>query len=547
MGRTSQECKTLILKLPEVERARAAGLYFFVFGETSGAYKIDTGFSALDKEFLMYPTLFADEEASFRELERLCDLAEEHTSQSAGPMAIASLARGISVESKKNQDIAEALYRKVFKGRILRDKQAFYIYNDNTRTWAVLDASDFEALVFAACSVVKTPVSFSTGSVGAIIKFIVSRDNVYIDSFYREQSEGTAFNTSIILPDGTKRDLCKEDRQTVKYPFDIDINDAECTELTDYLKSLLLTDEEALTLREYIGMCLLGVGYKMQKMMLMLGKGSNGKGTLIEIIVDWFHTCERSSIPPDEFDKPFRSVGLMGKKINTSTETAENIKLDEVKNLKAIISGDEITDRNLYERYVAFSPKAGHLFSCNTLPQAKANKAYMRRVCIIPFRGDFPVTYNTIKKDMAAVKEKCIADCIHHGLKAIRQGGLTHPNLNDEMLKAYKEEIDIVQRFCSDVLVSTKDFRVVGDPTSVRGTTARDLYGIFDHWSRDDNFGEAISITKFSTFNMKMKETYGEYKDPTGARKILAVTKGEIEKSKKPGTIQQPLMTSKSR
>ena len=130
--------------------------------------------------------------------------------------------------------------------------------------------------------------------------------------------------------------------------------------------------------------------------LLMQGSGSNGKDTLRDAVTDImggvfvsncslsdFHSFEKGS------DK-FALAPLASCKLNWSPENTDSLLLDKLETLKAVITGDPIRVRDLYEKAETVSAQFALLFNVNRMPAISASQVAIKsRLAIITFTKTF--------------------------------------------------------------------------------------------------------------------------------------------------------------
>ena len=138
-------------------------------------------------------------------------------------------------------------------------------------------------------------------------------------------------------------------------------------------------------LRQFIGVCLFGQATKYQQALVLLGEGSNGKSLIMRIVKALFPPGSVKAVAPQEFADDYKGAELSGALVNLVSEMPENDILNSSA-VKAIISGDEITKRRIYERPFHFCPVAGHIFAANQLPAVQDHtRGFWRRFLVVTF------------------------------------------------------------------------------------------------------------------------------------------------------------------
>ena len=140
---------------------------------------------------------------------------------------------------------------------------------------------------------------------------------------------------------------------------------------------------------ELIGYCLYRDHF-IQKGFLMLGKGSNGKSTLIRAIEKLVgsENCTNISLHDLE-EKRFSIANLYGKQVNFYADLSSK-ELDSTAKFKMLTGGDSITAEFKGKNMFNFRNYAKMIFSCNTIPVSEDDTyAYFRRWTLIDFPNKF--------------------------------------------------------------------------------------------------------------------------------------------------------------
>ena len=128
----------------------------------------------------------------------------------------------------------------------------------------------------------------------------------------------------------------------------------------------------------------------IQKAVLLLGEGANGKSAWLNLLRTFLGSENVSSLSLHriEADK-FSAARLVGKLCNIGTDlpTAE---LAGTSLFKALTGGDAITAERKFEASFEFRPFVRLLFSANSAPRSDdATHGFFRRWLVIPFNRTF--------------------------------------------------------------------------------------------------------------------------------------------------------------
>jgi P4 family phage/plasmid primase-like protien len=176
-----------------------------------------------------------------------------------------------------------------------------------------------------------------------------------------------------------------------KLPIDYKPN-KECPEFDAFLERILPDENDRLTVFEWFGYCLFNT-YDIQKVWLLLGKGANGKSTLLKVL-EVFLGDDNTSCE-DIFnlsDNRFATAQLFNKKANIVYEM-ESQYLERTSILKSLTGGDTIRGEKKNQNPFSFTNYAKIILSMNQAFQIKAealNFAFARRFNVMKFKVRIP-------------------------------------------------------------------------------------------------------------------------------------------------------------
>lgn len=147
--------------------------------------------------------------------------------------------------------------------------------------------------------------------------------------------------------------------------------------------------------QEYVGYTLHRGAMPAHKALLLVGDGSNGKSTVLNVIRALLGSDNTRAKAIHDFAKENHVADLHGKIANINPELSEgSLSATGVSKFKTIIGGDTVEGRHMYEESFAFHPTAKHLYACNTTPELEhyvdsEDTAWWRRWLIIHFPRHF--------------------------------------------------------------------------------------------------------------------------------------------------------------
>jgi putative DNA primase/helicase len=164
---------------------------------------------------------------------------------------------------------------------------------------------------------------------------------------------------------------------------------ARCPRFSRFLSDIL-NGRKVNTMLQFIGYCLYKSA-KYEKAALFIGKGDNGKSTLLNALDRFFgrQNISHASLQDLSGGNRFAAADLNGKMINTFADLRKD-KLQDTGPFKMLVSGDWVRAERKYGQPFTFQNHAKLIFSCNTIPQSEdEGYAYFKRWLIFHFERSF--------------------------------------------------------------------------------------------------------------------------------------------------------------
>lgn len=222
-------------------------------------------------------------------------------------------------------------------------------------------------------------------------------------------------------------------------------------------KILSERDDEARCIQEWTASSLSGQATQMQKAILLLGEGGNGKGTLLKAIAQLFPPGSVRATNPAGWKQDYHRSALIGALLNVVTEASA---FDGPDMLKAVITGDAIetrlTGRDSSKPF-SYTPIAAHAFSANALPSTRLDKAIEDRFIVISCDRRFRGTGAQLKEAqiLAGLRQELagILFWVAAGLARLsRTRAITVPERSEALIARWKRESSDASRFAEEWL-----------------------------------------------------------------------------------------------
>ncbi len=175
---------------------------------------------------------------------------------------------------------------------------------------------------------------------------------------------------------------------TIQLPIVYDPN-AECLAWDKFLTDVF--PEGVQLLQEIVGMCCIPFT-KLQKCIILMGTGSNGKGVYLRALQDFIGTNNVSHIQLNKLSDRFVTSGLVGKLLNVFGDLSGKA-LKDTSAIKALTGEDSIEVEFKGKSFFTYFPFTRYIFCTNTKVSAEEDNSsgFKRRFLEIPFTRVFAV------------------------------------------------------------------------------------------------------------------------------------------------------------
>lgn len=285
----------------------------------------------------------------------------------------------------------------------------------------------------------------------------------------------------------TLRDHCREDYFFHVLPYNYDPA-AECPRFQSFLDQMIPEREAQMMLAEYIAYCFTK-GIKLEKMLVLLGDGSNGKSVVLDIIKAIMGEENVSEIPLDELTQDEeKRVMLEHKLLNISRESRKDI---DASTLKTMVSGEPLIGRILYQGTVTIRDYGKNIASFNKNLKAEQTNGFYRRLIILPMK----VTI-TKKEEIRNYQDTIIAEelpgilnWVLEGMKRFIDSGykLTESPMCEAALEEYKSDTNSVISFFNDCCTPCDDYAQKG----------KDIYKAYAKYCEEEELAKPLGQKKF--------------------------------------------------
>jgi len=314
----------------------------------------------------------------------------------------------------------------------------------------------------------------------------------------------------------------KLEKHSPKYPFQYVLNleygDSPTTLWDQYLDAVTCGRPHLQrALEEYMGFIFSGCDYSnphYQKILILFGRGKNGKTPFVNIIRNMLGRGRHSSHGIIDLEGEYRRADLANKLLNVS-EDQEADCLSNPAFIKEFTGGNStIQGRRIRQDIIEFTPRAKFIVTMNPTPVFKdLSGGWVRRPLIIPFDLDFrdypekeiPDLYRRIKSEYKGI----FARCMKLWAQVLKEG----PTKIPESEAIVKDAVEI----SNPVLEWFEDFVVVtANPNDVCHSDT-----MYEHYLETMQANASNHYrTQRATFMRKLYEIIPKHKDKCQAERV---------------------------
>ncbi|MFJ7950755.1 phage/plasmid primase, P4 family [Lysinibacillus sp. NPDC096418] len=315
---------------------------------------------------------------------------------------------------------------------------------------------------------------------------------------------------------------------------------AECPTWINFLNQIFKNDAELIDyMQRLVGYSLTG-DISEQGMYFLVGGGSNGKSTFINIIKnlmgDYGAQTNSNTFIKKKSDGANNDIArLANARFVSAVESEEGEKLQESL-VKTITGGEPILARFLRQEFFEFIPEFKVFFTTNHKPIiGGVDEGIWRRVKIIPFTLNLkPHERDKKLEEKLSLEMSGILNWALEGCIEWQQSGIKEPKVVMDATGNYKAEMDILAPFLDEMCYTDEPKN-----EAIR-IEAKELYNVYDRWCSQS--GER-QIGNRSFYRMLETKGFGKTKG-AGNKTFLTgitlnerkpVTKGVTENAKTGG------------
>lgn len=236
-------------------------------------------------------------------------------------------------------------------------------------------------------------------------------------------------------------------------------------------------------IQEFVGASMTGVATIFGKALFLQGPAGNGKSALLDMMKCVFPKEAVSTVPPEKWNTPFQTVGMVGALVNLCDDISDG-DMRDTSAFKRIVTGGMSHIDVKHGQPFTFTPTAGNIFCMNEAPMPKDSQEGFWRRCVV-----LPLTANLLHMPGIRVFDagrklaedeplQIIQWAIEGLMRLVRNGGVyTIPDGSVSAIVEWKSDADPVHRFLLGL-----DRKMVDSLNSKGGVVASVLWQAYKDW-----------------------------------------------------------------
>lgn len=293
---------------------------------------------------------------------------------------------------------------------------------------------------------------------------------------------------------------------TSQLPYDFD-HSATAPGIEKFLKDITGNDQETIQLLlEFFAYILFDQSYNHHKALGLIGTGSNGKSTLIEVLCFLLGIENCSFVSMGKISDPTHAYQLLNKKLNISEETPSEALL-ESDVFKQASAGGQIQMKKLYKDIFSVKNTAKFIFASNHVPQiGDGSYGMRRRLILVPFNQIFKGSTLKLglKEELKKEASGFLNLLIHAYESLCNRGDFAVPEKCTNLLNEVSED-------GNPVLAWYRARIITSDEISESRLTAKEMYRDFEEYALQE-LGHRFPMS-FSSFSRKLSSIIPNYEE----------------------------------
>ncbi|WKZ69165.1 MAG: phage/plasmid primase, P4 family [Melioribacteraceae bacterium] len=369
----------------------------------------------------------------------------------------------------------------------------FYYYEDGV--WSVLHEDKCKMHIESFLNAIYEPEQINTTRINGLFKRLKTKEELFFERDFNSDKMILNFKNGLY-------DLCKQQlmphtphhKSTIQFPLVYDPA-AECKLFEEKIIEILGSKEVVDFILKWMLYTMIPT-YEYQKFLFLLGKGANGKSTLINLWSAFLgkQNVRNQSLKDLSTNANYSVQQLVGKLANFSNEISSSEKESSI--LKSLSGGDTIAARQIYEKPLEFYNNARLIIAANRMPSFKeVDNAILRRLQIVKFENNFEKNPDpTLDKKLIMELSGILNLVLSKVPEIIREDGSVYfdsPKHVDENIEVFKRKTNSIGEFVEQSCDLTAESGIDC------ATTLKHIYASYQHWCNKEQGTTAKSRTEF--------------------------------------------------
>lgn len=260
--------------------------------------------------------------------------------------------------------------------------------------------------------------------------------------------------TFVISPEGNYiKPFDRNDFLTHQLPFAYDSN-ADCPIFNAYLNRVLPDIDQQSVLAEYFGYAFVPSSIlKLEKAVILIGSGANGKSVLFDVINSLFgeQNISNYSLASLTSKEGYYRASLSDKLLNYASEISTSM---DSTYFKQLVSGEPVEARLPHGKPFVLKDYAKFIFNTNNLPRdVEHNEAFYRRLYVVEFKETIPACERdpNLAQKIIATDLPGIFNWVLAGLeRLLLNQGFTYSERINSAITEYRQQSDTVYLYMDE-------------------------------------------------------------------------------------------------
>ena len=328
-----------------------------------------------------------------------------------------------------------------------------------------------------------------------IMKYLALKTLVEAGDVDRTWNRISVNNGLLDVVTGELTEPNKNEKNTISIPWNYNPNPMHSPKIDEFMAHISANKDGSVNLMkqqflyQIAGYCLLKKNY-FGKFFVFQGDGSTGKSTFQDIIVKMVGEVNRARVGIDKMDADYYLATLLSKLVNIDDDAVDGKILENTGRFKSLVSGNEITVRQIFKEPVTFTPYATCMFSCNKLPRImdKTSGLY-RRLVIIELNN------KVLKPDPLFLMKLTERDMEYFLYKAVYWVGIA---LQEGQFRISQSEKELLRKFkCRQSSLNEWLYEETMKLKDIYSKSVIFLYSLYIEWAQRNGYTKLPSVLTF--------------------------------------------------